>query len=465
MVSKVAEVSAAAPPLRQAEREKLSPVDHDPITHEAVEHEVHDPRTPPPSRGLWGWIRLAIFTAIAVAAYMTYPEWSNSEWYKWVTEKISGSSATATKPQGRPPIPVITANVKQGDMDLYLNGLGSVTAFYTVTLRSRVDGELMKVLFQEGEMVKEGQLLAEIDPRPFQAQLLQAQGQLTKDEAALKVAQLNLDRYNLLLSSKSVTQQQIDEQKALVSQCEGAVQADKGQIDNINLQLKYCRITAPITGRIGLRRVDPGNIITASDPLGLAVITQLQPIAVVFTIPQDEISRIQKKLSTDAQPPVEAFDRDFKTKLATGKFLAVDNQVDATTGTVRIKAVFENKDNMLFPNQFVNARLLVDTRHNTVLTPTAAVQRGPSSNFVYVVKPDNSVELRTVTLGPSEGDLTAIDSGLAANEIVVTDGLDKLNAKSKVVPRGPKPAAGTPAGAPEAGGNKTLAGASGSKGA
>lgn len=439
MIVKRTETQAPSPSLREKK----------PAERPSVESELHDVR-PARSSGPWRWLWLFVLAGATIAAYFTYPQWSETVWYKWVVERVSGGG-TVVGPRPISAIPVVPAVTKQGDMDLYLNGLGSVTAFYTVTLRTRVDGELMKVLFEEGEIVEKGRLLAEIDPRPFEAQLLQAEGQLTKDEAALKVAQLNLDRYSLLQATNSVTRQQIDEQKALVSQCQGAIQVDKGQIENIKLQLTYCHVVSPIRGRIGLRRVDPGNIVNANDPLGLAIITQLQPIAVVFTIPQDEIPRVQKKLAADAQPSVEAFDRNFTTRLATGKLLAVDNQVDATTGTVKIKAIFENQDNMLFPNQFVNARLLVDTRHDVAIAPTAAIQRGPNSNFVWVVKPDNGVELRTVVLGPTEGDQTAINSGLAANEVVVTDGVDKLNAKSKVTVRWPKGVtpppgiAGTPA--------------------
>ncbi len=330
-------------------------------------------------RGLLGWLGWLIWRAMWLALL-------GGGAYAWYTDRLVipealkellGGGTVAVAPTAKREVPVVTGVARRGDMELYLNGLGSVTAFYTVTMRSRVDGELMKVLFSEGQMVQEGQLLAEIDPRPFQAQLLQAEGQLAKDEAALKVANLNLDRYVKLLSTVAVTQQQVDEQKALVLQSEGAVQVDRGVIENVKLQLTYCRITSPMNGRIGLRLVDPGNMVHANDPNGMAVVTQLQPIAVVFTIPEDDISRVQMRLKTAKNLVVEAFDRDFHTKLATGTLLAIDNQVDTTTGTVRLKAIFQNEDNMLFPNQFVNARLLVDTRRQTVIIPSAAVQRGP----------------------------------------------------------------------------------------
>jgi multidrug efflux system membrane fusion protein len=332
-------------------------------------------------------------------------------------------------------VPVLASAVRQGDMELYLNGLGTVTAFYTVTLRSRVDGQLDKVRFSEGQMVREGDLLAEIDPRPFEVQLQEAEGQLTKDEASLKVAQLDLDRYTSLRRSGSVTQQQLDGQIALVKQSQGALQVDQGQIANARLQITYSKITAPISGRIGLRMVDPGNMVHANDPAGMAVITQLQPIALVFTIPQDDIARVQIRMKTGQPLEVDAYDRDFKMKLASGTLLAIDNQVDATTGTVKLKAIFKNEDNMLFPNQFVNARLLVDVKRDAVIVPSAVVQRGPDSMFCYIVKADSTVEKRDVTIGPTEGDITAIETGLAPGENVVTDGVDKLQNGTKVVVR------------------------------
>lgn len=320
-------------------------------------------------------------------------------------------------------------------MDLYLNGLGTVTAFKTVTLRSRVDGELVKVAFSEGQMVREGDLLAEIDPRPFEAQLAQAEGTLARDEATLKLAKITLSRGYDLLKLKSIAQQQLDEEAAQVQQMEGTVQTDEAMVDNAKLQLSYCRIVAPITGRIGLRLVDQGNIVHANDAQGMAIVTQLQPIALVFTIPQDEIPRVQRETQAGKTLTVLAYDRDFKTKLATGKLYAIDNQVDATTDTVKLKAIFENEDNLLFPNQFVNVRLLVETRKYAVVVPAAAVQRGPNSAFVYAVQPDETVALRNVTTGPTEGAETCIESGLEAGDLVVTDGIDKLQPGSKVTTR------------------------------
>ena len=379
-------------------------------------------------RHLWPW--LVVLAVAGAGAYVGVPK---------LLPLLAASSAKPTVAPVRL-VPILTAQARQQDLSLYLNGLGTVTAFYTVTLHCRVDGELMKVQFSEGQLVRKGDLLAEIDPRPFEVQLLQAEGNLTKDEAALRVAQLDLERYTALASSRSITQQQLDAQKALVQQSEGAIQTDRAQIDNAKLQLTYCKIISPIDGRIGLRLVDPGNIVHAGDLTGLAVITQLQPIALVFTVPQDEIWRVQQKVKEGSQLVVEAHDRDFAKKLATGRLLAIDNQVDATTGTVRLKAVFDNEEGMLFPNQFVNARLHIDTLRKATVVPGAAVQRGPNSMFVYVVKEgagkdSTAVELRNVTIGPSEGDLTTINSGLNPGEIVVTDGVDKLQSGSKVVVR------------------------------
>jgi multidrug efflux system membrane fusion protein len=284
-------------------------------------------------------------------------------------------------------------------------------------------------------MVKEGDLLAEIDRRPFDVQLQQAEGQLARDEATLKSAEFTLKRYQELILSKSISAQQVDEQRALVQQTAGAIQSDQAAVENAKLQLSYCHIAAPISGRIGLRLVDQGNIVRANDPSGLAVITQLQPIALVFTIPQDEIVRVQKPQQSGQPLVVDAYDRDFKTRLASGKLLAIDNQVDSTTGTVRLKAVFDNEDGLLFPNQFVNARLLVDTKRDAIVVPSAAVQRGPNSIFVYVVQPDDTVELRTIKPGIVEGAETAIESGLSPGEIVVTEGVDKLQTGTQITTR------------------------------
>lgn len=337
-------------------------------------------------------------------------------------------------------VPVVAVPARRGDIPVYLNGLGTVTAFNTVTVRSRVDGEIIRIAFREGQHVNEGDLLAEIDPRPFEVQLAQAEGQLARDQAQLKAAKANLERYRDLAARDFIARQQVDDQQAQVGQYEGALKADQAAIDQAKLQLTYSRITAPISGRAGLRLVDVGNIIHAGDQQGIVVITQVQPIAVLFTIPEDDLRPVLARLRAGDTLTVDAYDRAGRTRLATGSLLTTDNQIDQSTGTTRLKAVFPNADHELFPNQFVNARLLLDTRHDAVLVPEAAIQRGPQGTFVYAVAADGTAEVRPVTVGPrAEGD-AAVERGLEPGELVVTDGVDKLRAGSRVEVSAPSPA-------------------------
>ena len=349
-------------------------------------------------------------------------------------------------------VPVTVAPALKQDMPVYLSGLGSVTAFNTVSVKSRVDGQLVQVNFREGQQVKKGDLLALIDPRPYEVQLAQAQANLFRDQAQLRDAQLNYERFrDLLKQSGAVSQQQVDTQKATADQMEGAVRADQAAIDNAKLQINYCHITAPVDGRVGLRLVDIGNIVHASDANPMLVITQLQPISVIFTLPEDslpEVARYMKRGTLE----VDAYDRDNQDKLAAGKLLTIDNQIDAQTGTGRLKATFDNRDGVLWPNQFVNVRLLLDVRKDSIVIQSAAVQRGPQGTFVYVVKPDKTAEVRPVTIALAQGNQTAIGSGLQAGESVVTDGQDKLQSGAHVEPRGSsrysnagQPAAAAPA--------------------
>lgn len=349
--------------------------------------------------------------------------------YFWYAHRQA--TQTATK-MVRPAIPVSAARATRGDLNVFLSAIGAVTPFNTTTVKSRVDGAIQHIFYKEGQNVKEGDPLIQIDPRPYQVQLAQAEGQMTKDEAAYEDGKNTFDRDQLLYSQGVLSRQQLDDQQSVMNQAKGAVASDRGAIDSAKLNITYSKITAPITGRIGLRMLDLGNIVHATDTTGLVVITQLQPIAVVFAIPEDDIATVVKRMQNGEPLPVEAWDREFTKKLATGKLLTFDNEIDPTTGTVKLKASFDNTDFSLFPSQFVNARLLVDTIKDTVLVPTAAVQKSPQGNFVYVVNADNTVTQRGITAGATEGDLTSITSGLMQGETVVTDGVDKLQPGAKV---------------------------------
>jgi multidrug efflux system membrane fusion protein len=350
-----------------------------------------------------------------------------------------GKKDAAANPAGRP-VPVTVSQARKGDMAVHLTGLGTVTALNSVTVKSRVDGQLVRVAFTEGQMVREGDLLAEIDPRPFQVQLMQAEGQLAKDQAAYQNASADLRRLEGLVQQGIISRQQLDTQMSSVAQYQAALKSDQAQVESAKLNLTYSRITAPISGRVGLRLVDAGNMVRAADANGLATIAPIQPINVVFAVPADNIRQVMSQNAKGSRLPVEAWDRDLKSRLASGFLSAIDNQVDPATGTVRMKAVFANEDRSLFPNQFVNAQLLVDTMKGIVIIPTAAVQRSPQGSFVYVVKADSTVDLRTIEVLGTDGDETAVKQGLSGGEQVVTDGLEKLRPGSKVALPKPAPA-------------------------
>jgi len=328
-------------------------------------------------------------------------------------------------------------------MPYYLTGLGSVTAFYTDNIKSRVDGELVTVNFKEGQFVNKGDLLAVIDPRPYQVVLDQAEAALFRDQALLRDAKLNLDRFkNLLQVSGAMSQQQVDTQASLVDQLDGTVRNDRATIENAKLNLVYCHITSPISGRVGLRLVDPGNMVHATDTNALLVITQLQPIAVLFTLPEDSLPTVSQHMAKGTLD-VEAYSRDDQTKLGSGKLETIDNQIDQTTGTGRLKAVFDNKDNSLWPNQFVNIRLLLEIKKDSTVIPSAAIQRGPQGTYVFVAKADNTADIRPVTVAFMQDNLANIASGLSPSEVVVTDGQDKLQAGSKIEIRQARPSGST----------------------
>ena len=397
---------------------------------------------PPPAKPRPAWIvPVAIAAVVALVA--------GGVWYWKSRDPAPGDKAAATATKdgkegkagkgrggrggaGGGPQPVAAVAARKGDIDIVQTALGTVNALRTVTVKPRVDGQLQAILFTEGQLVKQGDVIAQIDPVPLQVALQQAEGTLARDAAQLNNARLDLERYRKLLALDSIAAQQVDQQAAQVRTMEGTIKVSQAQVDNAKLQLSYARITAPIGGRLGLRIVDPGNMVRGSDAAGIAVITQVDPISVLFTIPQDSLPRVLARLAAGDKPAVEAWDREQKNVLAKGALVTTDNQIDVTTGTVKLKAQFPNKEGKLFPNQFVNVRMVVDVRRDVVLVPSAALQRGAQGTLVYVVRDDSTVTLRPVTAGPTEGQLTAIETGLQAGERVVVDGVDRIREGAKV---------------------------------
>jgi membrane fusion protein, multidrug efflux system len=425
----------------------------------AAPPDISTKHAPPPPRQGHGaprrtgrvWVWIVILLALAAGAYF------------WSQKKSSGAgSASGAGAQGQKKgpgaIPVVAAKAWRGNIPVYFTGLGAVTPVYTVEVKSRVDGELMSIHFKEGDLVRKGDPLIEIDPRPYQVQLTQAEGQRARDQALLENARIDLTRYQTLLSQNAAPEQQVATQKTLVTQDEGIVKSDQGAIDSAKLNLTYSHILAPITGRIGLRLVDPGNIVHASDSNPMLVITQVDPISVIFTIAEDQLPVVSKKFWAGQRLNVEAYDRTSNVKLSTGTLTTLDNQIDQTTGTVKLRATFDNRAGKLFPNQFVNVRLLVQLKQNVTQIPTATVQRNSRSTYVFLVQANNKVTVREIGIGTTEGDSSEVTAGLSAGDVVVMTGVDKLQEGTQVVAhlsgeQGPggrpgmsQPPAGTPAG-------------------
>jgi multidrug efflux system membrane fusion protein len=410
------------------------------LSQSAADASPHH-RYPPAKKFRWGWL-----AAILVLSAGTV----------WFVVKKPAPPAPAAK-RSAPVIPVIAAAATQGDIGVYLNALGSVTPINHVTVKARVDGQLMAVHFSEGQFVNAGDLLAEIDPRPYAVLVAEAEGQLARDEAQLKNARLDLERYQALLAQNGIPQQTLSTQETLVAQIESELKSHRARIDSAQLNLAYARITAPISGRVGFRQIDPGNMIRANDAGGLLTITQFQPITTVFTIAQDHLPAVLSKWSAGEKLGVEAYDRAQKVKLATGHLLTLDNQIDPATGTLKCKAVFTNDSGTLFPNQFVNIRLLVEMKRGVTLVPSAAIQRGAQqTSFIYVATaqaaatagqpPEQIISIRPVVTGTSEGEFVEIKSGLQPGEVVVLEGVDRLQTGSKVSLRtAGEPAAKAPA--------------------
>jgi multidrug efflux system membrane fusion protein len=438
----------------QPEYKTMPEVDHQNVP---VQHPAAPPSSQKPKKRGLIWV---VFL-LAVAGVAGYAVWRAMHPVT-VARGGGGGGGRGGAPAG--PVPVVVAKVTRSSIPVYLNGLGNVTAFYTVTVKSRVDGQIMKVDFEEGDLVHEGQVLIEIDPRPYQVQLEMAQGTLARDQALLSNSKLDLQRYQTLLAQDAIPKQQLDTQIALVAQYEGNIKQDVANIDSAKLNLIYAKVVAPITGVVGLRQVDPGNIVHATDATGMIVITQLQPIAVLFTIPEDDLPQVTQKLRAGAHLPVDAYNRDNSKKLASGMLVTLDNQIDNTTGTSKLKAVFPNTDNALFPQQFVNIRLLVETLGNQQVVPNVAVQNGQQGSFVYVVDEDSKVHLKTVQIGITTETSSQILGGLTDGDLVVVDGTDRLIEGARVRVRKAGELNNPPGFDPTAGGGGGGSGKRGGKG-
>ncbi len=387
------------------------------------------PAPPDRPKSKWRFLGWAIFAAVLVAGYLNWSKITSL----FTAPAPAPKSGKKGGRGGGGNAPVVATRATRGNIDVIVSALGSVTPVYTTVIQSRVVGELMSVSYKEGDMVNKGDVLMEIDPRPFQVQLEQAEGQLAKDQAALDNARVDLKRYQTLYDQNAVPEQQLATQKALVDQDIGIVKTDQGQIDSAKLNLVYCKIIAPITGRLGLRLVDPGNIIQTTT--NLVVIAQIDPISVIFPLPEDSLPAIYKKMRAGQQLSVDAWDHANTTKLATGKLVTIDNQIDQTTGTVRMRADFDNKEHELFPNQFVNVRVLQQVKTGVVLLNGAAVQLSGSRSYVWLVKPDSTVTVRDITTGTVEGNEQEVTSGLQPGDEVVLTGVDKLQEGQKVTPQ------------------------------
>jgi membrane fusion protein, multidrug efflux system len=389
---------------------------------------VFVPRPPARRRRWWLW---AILILLALLAFMWFRKDQNS------AAAQKGSGGKGGKGNAAAAVPVVETQAQTGNIGVYVTGLGAITPIYTVTVKSRVDGQLMEVHFKEGDLVKQGDPLIDLDPRPYEAVVQQAAGTLDRDKALLANARTDLTRYTTLVAQDAVPEQTLATQRSLVAQYEGTIVNDQGVLDAAKLNVVYCHITSPISGVVGLRLVDPGNIVHAADSNGMLVVTQIQPISVIFTIGEDQLPPVLQKLRSGQKLPVDAWDRDLKNKIASGTLATIDNLIDQTTGTLKVRAVFDNENRALFPNQFVNARLLQQEKTGVTLLPSAAIQRNTNDTYVYLIKPDNTVTIRSIKIGTTEGDQSEITSGLSPGDKVVMTGVDKLQEGSKVAPSAP----------------------------